>query len=143
MTRCIACNGCGVPSTAMRGSTWRVCVPCDGVGRVWLPGGPSFGAIAGTLDMVDPGQLARIGPDASVTVKVFAHNPKPAKGVRPIVTMVRIVDEWDDSLSEPIPMPSCVGVHSKIAPTQQIKEHDGVDIGDPLVKAQQARNKLI
>lgn len=139
---CVACSGTGIASTA----TWRVCVPCDGIGWVWQEGGPLFGARQGTIAQRAPGEVVRVGPEGSITVRVMGHRPRDVK--HPHTTMVRVIDEWDETEGDLIDVPPALGVHVIVADVitsavRPEKQGDAADENDPFVRAQANRGSLL
>jgi hypothetical protein len=104
-TSCAPCFGTGVAPNSVG---WiGVCRPCDGSGYVDKPGGPRFGAQLALTDR-QPGELVELVTGERAVIAW--HQPKPAPKVTPIATFVRIVDEFDDHVGEPIAYPAQTGV---------------------------------
>lgn len=139
---CGYCRGVGVFALTMSASGWLTCAKCDGIGSRWLDGGPLFGGRCGPIGDRHPGEIVRVGPEEQ-RARIAWHQPRPQAKVKATTTFIRIIDEWDIE-SDPVPVPSVLGVISILDPKMAGEEErvKGDDI-DPIIRAQSHRGDLI
>lgn len=114
-----------------------VCRACDGLGRVFAPGAPSFGCSVTLADRW-PGEIVTLGNGDRV--KILWHMPRKKPKQVPETTFLDILDPFTELESyRPVPYPSSIGVSAvdvSREPTD-MKTHErerSVDISDPLRK---------
>lgn len=129
---CPACHGAGgFPTTLW----WARCAACDGIGRAWAPGAPSYGHETTLADRT-PGEVVTLGNGERG--RVLWHMPRRTKKVTPETTFLGMIEPFTDLESPlPVPYPSCVGVLSvDVSRTAgDDNAHDrsrSVDLGDPV-----------
>lgn len=115
------------------------CAPCDGIGRVWGPGAPTFGCPT-NLGERTPGEVVTLG--TGIRARVLWQMPKREKIGKvwrePDTTFLGLIDEFDDHESTtPRPYPSKLGVTSIEVSKAPTGEDDGsggkhVDPVDPV-----------
>lgn len=113
--------------------SWVLCAGCDGVGKAWAPGGPSFGCkiklgerIAGEIVTLGNGDVGRIA----------WHSPRGKDKKNPPTTTFLTLIEFGDEDDRPVGYPSCTGVAS-VAIQRGRGDDDhfgdrGTDAGDPM-----------
>lgn len=94
---CPACAGCGTPY-------WNLCRTCDGTGRAWAPGAPSYGCVI-TLADRKVGEIVVIGNGDRG--RIVRHIKRGAP-----MTYVIPIDDFVGESSTARPYPSCTGVAS-------------------------------
>ena len=129
---CPACDGGGyVHPIPVDG--WKRCHDCDGVGQIWQPGGPRFGAL---LELGDrkPGEIVELA--TGDRARILWHMPRK----NPDTTFVALFDPFDDTQSQnATPVNSRLGVVSVAARTAAVQDdlHDGekdADAVDPIAR---------
>jgi len=81
------------------------CRPCEGLGRVWAPGAPSYGCSIVLEDRI-PGEIVTLGNGDHG--RILWHSPSGTP-----MTYLGIISEFDGHEShQPIRYPSCIGVAS-------------------------------
>ena len=138
---CPSCRGVGgwIHSASNR---WLRCHTCDGIGRSWAPGAPSFGCDV-TLADRDPGEVVTLGNGDRG--KILWHMPRKSKKVRPETTFLGYIDEFTGAESHrPVAYPSCVGVLSVDIPRTPLDRevHDrekSLDLNDPVQRTAAGR----
>lgn len=135
---CQPCSGAGGYFDSTFGTwNWRRCETCDGVGKSWAPGAPSYGCDI-TLADRDPGEVVTLGTGEQA--KILWHMPRRSKKIRPETTFLGMIGEFDGVESHnPIPFPSSVGVRS-IDVCRVWADHDAhdrskdEDVSDPIFR---------
>lgn len=131
---CPVCLGAGLAQPNAF-TLWPSCPACDGVGRIWISGGPRFGC-SQTLADREPGEIVTLGNGDRVRVQW--HQPrKRKKADRPETTFVGPIDDFTGEESYAmVPIPSSVGVLSvDVSRAVVIDAHDhdrAEDINDPM-----------
>lgn len=111
------------------------CSACDGTGRTFAPGAPSFGCAQSLADRW-PGEVVTLGNGERV--KILWHMPRRKRDQVPETTFVDLLEPFSELESyRPLPYPSSVGVFSvdQSREPKDSKTHArerSVDIGDPL-----------
>ena len=130
--KCEDCSGSGVFVLVV---AIRRCKSCDGTGRMWAPGAPSYGCSAVLGDTI-PGEIVTLGNGQQV--RVLWHMPRRTKNVRPEMTFVGEIEPFTEIESHrPVPCPSCVGVRSVDVSRAVVEDvshanERSVDYGDPM-----------
>lgn len=128
---CANCDGNGRED-------FTLCKACDGLGQVWPPDGPRFGA---------PMCLAERNAGEIVTTatghrgRILWHMPRRKRGQRPEVTFLGLIDDFDDYESTtPTMFASELGVVSVangLTVARELEDHDGEkdsDAVDPFAR---------
>lgn len=127
---CPFCKGFGTVADA-------VCGPCDGIGRVWTTGGPSFGCKF-ALKNTKPGQIAMLGNGDRGRVVRHCKRGTPT-------TEVLLIDPFlEEEAATPTTYPSVTGVISMSA-SSWFEDPHGESRGkqDHLDPLQQQRTKTL
>ncbi len=139
---CSACEGAGVIHPAPPPHAWLRCSPCDGIGSVWKPDGPRFGAplVLGRQRAGDIVELA-----TGHRGRILWHVPRPTRKVAAVVTFVGLIDDFDDHESDtPTAFHSVIGVVSVasrgvaiVGEVDELHDHEkDADIVDPIARRQ-------
>lgn len=134
---CSSCNGsCHIAVKVDTFWETRRCDRCDGLGRQWAPGAPSYGCKETLADRW-PGDIVTLGNGQRV--KIAWHQPRkdPRRPkIRPETTYLdHLIEFTEVETYIPIPYPSCIGVASVELARQAGEDHDGdrgPDYNDPM-----------
>jgi hypothetical protein len=143
-TRCPTCTGAGYVHPPPPPHAWLRCPACDGIGSVWKPDGPRFGAPMCLAERT-PGEIVELA--TGDRARILWHMPRKARRVRPAVTFVALIDDFDDHESDtPTAYHSEIGVVSvaakqglQLAGAAADDDHAGekdADLVDPFAKRQ-------
>lgn len=108
------------------------CHRCDGLGRKWAPGAPSYGCTTTLADRY-PGEIVTLG--TGERAKILWHMPRKKPKQKPESTFVDLLEEFTDAETyRPIEYPSCVGIAEVIVArvSEQTAKVARGDDGDPL-----------
>jgi hypothetical protein len=128
---CLACKGCGYVHPAPAGLSWCLCTTCDGLGRTWIDGAPSFGQKM-TLADRKPGEIVTLGNGDRGRILSRSRNGTPTTSIALICDFTNIESQESTSY------PSSVGVIS-VADMRWFKDdddhsHSREDAADPMRK---------
>lgn len=122
---CSECTGYG-----RRGTDWMCCERCDGIGRVFIAGGPSFGCKL-QLSGRKRGEIVTLGNGDRGRVVSHSKRGRPS-------TRIALIDELFETESPaPTEYPSSTGVRSTLPALAQRDDEAGnarakVDNMDPM-----------
>lgn len=136
---CPPCRGFGYVAAAPGEPAILRCKTCDGLGRTWAPGAPSFGCPT-NLGERTPGEIVTTA--TGIRARVLWQMPKREKIGKvwrePDTTFLGLIDDFDDHEStRPTPYPARLGVTSIEFAKVASNEDDGaggkhVDPVDPV-----------
>lgn len=130
----IPCPRCFGQGWRIAAPSWVLCAGCDGIGKTWSPGAPSFGCSI-LLGSRVPGEIVTLGNGDRG--KLLWHSPRGKDKKRPPETSyIGLIDEFDNEDHRPTAYPSCVGVSSVGIPRGRgDDDHYGdrsADVSDPM-----------
>lgn len=106
----VDCSACDGDCFRFDGLIMQRCRACDGLGRQWAPGAPTYGCTV-TLADREPGEIVTLGNGQRA--KILWHMPRRRRGQLPETTFLDILADFSEAESlVPVPYPSCVGVAS-------------------------------
>lgn len=126
---CSSCRGSGRVAFEIMES--GRCPRCDGLGRQWAAGAPSYGCSVTLADRY-PGEIVTLG--TGHRAKILWHMPRKKPKQRPEATFVDLLEEFTDAETyKAVGYPSCVGVSEVImSRVAEAGAHVRGDEGDPL-----------
>jgi len=129
--QCSTCHGSGC--VAIRITSFYDsgrCPRCDGLGRQWAPGAPSYGCTVTLADRY-PGEIVTLG--TGQRAKILWHMPRKKPKQVPESTFVDLLEEFTDAETyKAVEYPSCVGVEVIVSRVAETSAHVRGDEGDPL-----------
>lgn len=137
----VTCPWCRGQGWIVAPPSWVLCEPCDGIGRTWAPGAPSYGCKI-LLGSRNPGEIVILGNlDRG---RLLWHSPRGNDKKRPPqVSYLGMIDDFDVQDHRPTSYPSCVGVSSVSVPrSHQSDDHYGERSPEPLDPMQRRINTL-